>query len=155
MLKRNLRENDIYNIAASFRSAIIVAKQNREFSGRDRISNFPSGCCDDSCDLLAYYLYDRYKIYTVQGNGVYRDNNPYNTTNHAWLVMNGDTIIDITGNQFEFCSRFVEEVYVGKENSFYEMLEEKRFYKNCDIAQNERLWNDYQIIISYMQEELL
>lgn len=155
MLKRKLSENDIYNIAASFRSAIIVAKQNREFSGRNRMSNFPDGCCDDSCDLLAYYLYDRYKIYTEQGNGVYRDNNPYNTTNHAWLVMNGDTIIDITGDQFKFCAGFAEEVYVGKENSFYEKLEEKRIYKNCDISQNEQLWIFYQIIMSYMPNELL
>lgn len=155
MLKKNLSENDIYNIAASFRSAIIISKQNGEFSGRDRMSKFPNGCCDDSCDLLGYYLYDRYKIYTEQGNGVYRDNNHYNTTNHAWLVMNGDTIIDITGNQFKYYAGFDEEVYVGKENSFYEKLEEKWIYKNHDITQNERLWNDYLIIMSNMPNELL
>lgn len=40
--------------------------------------------------------------------------------------MNGDTIIDITGIQFEFSVGFAEEVYVGKENSFYQRLEEKQ-----------------------------
>lgn len=152
MLKKKLSESDIYSIVASFCSAILVAKQNREFSSRDRLSNFPNGCCDDACDLLAYYLYDSYKIYTEQGNGVYRDNDHYNTTNHAWLVMNGDTIIDITGNQFKFCAGFVEKVYVGKENLFYKGLEDKRIDKNYDITQSERLWNDYQIIMSYMPE---
>jgi len=153
MLEKKIFENDIYIIAESFRSAIIVTKQNGEFSGRDRISNFPNGCCDDVCDLLAHFLYDRFKIYTMQRNGVYRDGNPNNTTNHAWLVMN-DTIIDITGDQFMFCSKVVEEVYVGKENSFYEMLEDKYVHENYDITDDKRLLNDYQIIISNMLEDI-
>lgn len=155
MSKSNLSENDVYHIAASFRSAIIAAKRNREFKVKDRMSCFPFGCCDDSCDLLAYYLYDRYKIYTIQGNGVYRDNNPYNTTNHAWLVMDGDTIIDITIDQFGLRSIFDEDVYVGKEISFYKMLENRERYENSDITQIDRLRNDYKIIISYMSEEIL
>lgn len=155
MINRYFSETDIYNIVTSFRSAIIAARQNREFSSRDRMSNFPRGCCDDACDLLSYYLYDKYKIYTDQGNGVYRDNDPCNTTNHAWLVMNRDTIIDITGNQFEFCAGFAEEVYVGKENSFYAKLEDKQIRKNYDIARDERLWKDYQVIVSYISDELL
>lgn len=154
MVKAKLSENDIYNIAESFRKAIIEAKYNREFSSRDRMSNFPGGCCDDSCDLLAYYLHERYNIHTEQVNGVYRDNNLYNTTNHAWLLMNGNLIIDITGDQFKYCAGFSEEVYVGKEIQFYNRLEEKKIYKNHDIEQNERLWNDYQIILSYITERI-
>lgn len=68
--------------------------------------------------------------------------------------MNGDTIIDITGIQFEFSVGFAEEVYVGKENSFYQRLEEKQIYKNYDITLNDQLWNDYLIIMSYMPKEL-
>ena len=154
MVNAKLSGNDIYNIAESFRKAIIEAKYNREFSSRDRMSNFPGGCCDDSYDLLAYYLHERYNIHTEQVNGVYRDNNPYNTTNHAWLLMNGNLIIDITGDQFKYCAGFSEEVYVGKEIQFYNRLEEKKIYKNHDIEQNERLWNDYQIILSYITERI-
>lgn len=150
-----MRNKDIYNIATTFRSEILEAKYNREFNSRDRMSNFPSGCCDDSCDLLAYYLYITYNIRTKQGNGEYCNNNFYNITNHAWLVMDDDTIIDITGDQFRFCAGYTKEVYVGKENSFYKRLEEKRIYENYDITQSARLWNDYQIIMRYMPERLI
>ena len=150
-----MRNEDIYSIASNFRSAILEAKYNREFNSRDRMSNFPSGCCDDSCDLLAYYLDTTYNIHTRQRNGRYCDNDFYNTTNHVWLVMDEDTIIDITGDQFRFCTEYAKEVYVGKENSFYKKLEDKRIDENCDITQNIRLWNDYQIIMSYMPDNLL
>ena len=52
-----MKIQDIYSVAVSFHAAILEAKYNREFDRRDRMSNFPYGCCDDSCDLLAYYLY--------------------------------------------------------------------------------------------------
>ncbi len=48
------------------------------------MSNFPVACCDDSCDLLVYYLYTVYKICTKQKVGKYQDNDPNNATNHAW-----------------------------------------------------------------------
>lgn len=143
-----MRNQDVYNIALTFREAILEAKYNREFDGRDRMSNFPGGCCDDSCDLLAYYLYTTYALHTKQGVGTYRDNNPNNTTGHAWLVMDDGTIIDITADQFEFFSSYTKGIYVGKENSFYKHLERKQIIENCDIAQNVRLWKDYQIIMS-------
>ena len=149
-----MKIQDIYNIAASFRSAIIEAKYNQKFSHKDRMSNFPGGCCDDSCDLLAYYLYTVYKIRTKQCVGKYYDDNPYNTTGHAWLIMDDDTIIDITGDQFKYFAGYAEEVYVGKENLFYKRLEDIRSYDNYDITQDNRLWDDYQIILDYMKKQL-
>lgn len=65
-----MKNQDIYNFAVSFRAAILEAKYNREFDRSDRMSHFPAGCCDDSCDLLAYYLYTEYGINTKQRNGV-------------------------------------------------------------------------------------
>ena len=64
-----MNSKDIYKIAVAFRAAIVSAKYDRRFHYRDRMSNFPGGCCDDSCDLLAYYLYTTYKIRTRQGVG--------------------------------------------------------------------------------------
>lgn len=145
-----MRNQDIYNIAVTFRAAILEAKYSRRFDIRDRMSNFPGGCCDDSSDLLAYYLYTVKNLHTKQGNGLYRDNNPYNTGNHAWLLMDNGTIIDITADQFDFFSKYTEGVYVGRENSFYKNLERKQNYENYDIMQSTRLWNDYQIIMSVM-----
>lgn len=150
-----MRNKDIYNIATAFRAAIMDAKFDGRFHSKDRMSNFPRGCCDDSCDLLAYYLYTEYNIHTRQVIGTYRDKNPYNTTNHAWLVMDNNTIVDITGDQFAVLVGFNEEVYVGKKNSFYKRLERERkqISENYNIVQDARLWNDYKIIMSYVSEK--
>jgi len=151
--KKKINEDEIYNIAEQFRLAILNAKFDRRFHYRDRMSNFPSGCCDDASDLFAYYLMDKYNLYTEQGNGTYRDKNPYNTTNHAWLVLNSKIIIDLTATQFIFCGAFSKDIYVGKSFSFYKNLERVKICENYDITQSERLWNDYQIIMNYMPKE--
>lgn len=70
--------------------------------------------------------------------------------NHAWLITDDNTIIDITGDQFKYCAGYAEKVYVGKGYFLYKRLEDKRSYKNYDMTQSERLWNDYQIILDYM-----
>ena len=145
-----MNSKDIYKIAVAFRAAIVSAKYDRRFHYRDRMSNFPGGCCDDSCDLLAYYLYTTYKIRTRQGIGTYRDNDPNNTTDHAWLIMYDNTIIDITGDQFRYCAGYTDEVYVGVETLFYKKLERKQVRDNYDITKDARLLDDYQIIMSYM-----
>lgn len=150
-----VKNEEIYDIAATFRSAIMKAKNDRRFKAGDRMNGFPGGCCDDACDLLAYYLYDIYGIYTQQGVGTYRDKNPYNTTNHTWLVMENGIIIDITGSQFESCAGFGVLVYVGMENFFYKGLDSKRIYENYDITKSSRLWEDYQIITEYISKEIL
>ncbi len=67
------------------------------------------------------------------------------------LIMDDNTIIDITGDQFKYCAGYTKEVYGGKENSFYKRLADKRSYENYDITQNDRLWNDYKVILSYIQ----
>ena len=150
-----MKNQDIYNIAADFCSAIMEAKCNRQFGWRDRMSNFPNGCCDDTCDLLAYYLFTTYNIHTRQCVGRHCDNNLSDTTGHAWLIMDNNIIIDITGDQFKYYARYSEKVYVGKENSFYKKLEDKQIQENYDITQDDRLWNDYQVILSYMQRNQL
>ena len=129
MINRSLNEDEIYNITEAFRMAILDAKYDRRFQYRDRMSNFPGGCCDDASDLLAYYLLEKYNIHTEQGNGVYRDDNPEHTTNHAWLIVNGESYIDITATQFMFCGAFKKDIYVGKSFYFYEELEDVKIYR--------------------------
>ena len=146
MQKKHLGIQEISSIIVPFRKAIVNALLNREFSRKDRMSNFPYGCCDDSCDLLAYYLYDRFQINTNQINGVYCDSIPEEITNHAWLLLD-DIIIDITADQFSSLIENDNGVYVGVENEFYQQLEDKQTLLNYDISENQRLWNDYQIIL--------
>ncbi len=141
----------IYSIAVSFRQAILEAKNRRKFDSTDRMSRFPSGCCDDVSDLLGYYLMSEYEIFTIQMNGIYRDDNPYNITNHAWLVKNNDDIIiDITVDQFNYYFRNYAGVYVGKSIDFYESLDRIKIYDNFDISKNDRLLSDYKIILEYI-----
>lgn len=123
---KTLTEEEIYELAMKFRLAILKVRNNRGFDMRDRMSNFPGGCCDDASDLFAYYLYENYKI--------------------------EDIIIDITADQFEFGRGLKNGVYVGSKNDFYMNLEDKEIYENYDITQNNRLWNDYNIIVSNIQE---
>ena len=149
MQKKHLGIQEISSIIVPFRKAIVNALLNREFSRKDRMSNFPYGCCDDSCDLLAYYLYDRFQINTNQINVVYRDSIPEGITSHAWLLLD-DIIIDITADQFSSLIENDNGVYVGVENEFYQQLEDKQTLLNYDISENQRLWNDYQIILQYL-----
>lgn len=152
VIKRTLNEDELYDIAEAFRLAILDAKYDGRFHYRDRMSNFPGGCCDDASDLFAYYLLEKYNIHTEQGNGIYSDDDPEHTTNHAWLIVNAESYIDITATQFMFCGAFTKDVYVGKSFYFYEELDDVKICDNYDIAQDERLWNDYKIIISYLTE---
>lgn len=149
MQNKHLEIQELFSIIVPFRKAIVNALLNREFSRKDRMSNFPYGCCDDSCDLLGYYLYDQFQINTKHINGVYRDSIPEEITNHAWLLLD-DIIIDITADQFSSLIENNNGVYVGVENEFYQQLEDKQTLLNYDISENQRLWNDYQIILQYL-----
>lgn len=47
---------DIFQMAVEFRTAILKARANREFSGDGLIERFPGGNCGIACDLLGRYL---------------------------------------------------------------------------------------------------
>lgn len=144
-----MMNEEICNAVLSFYFAIMDAKYNREFKWRDRMSNFPRGCCDDACDLLAYYLYEKYGIRTKQGKGYSKTNDTY----HVWLIMDERVIIDITVKQLKEFYESSREVYLGKENSFYIGLTDKEIYDNYNIKNDERLWNDYKKILKYMRDK--
>ena len=147
---------DLYIIAKKFREAIEEAKCRGEFCKKDkrhnwdRMMNFPNGCCDDTCDLLGYYLKENFEIFTEQVVGRYETGNYEDLTNHVWLVTTDNEIIDITGDQFERNPR----VYVGPENDFYKSLGKKHIQKNYDISKDDRLKNDYDIILKYINGNL-
>lgn len=150
-------EQTIYNYAFRFRNAIEKAIKDNRFNWRDRFSGFPSGCCDDASDLLAYYL-EREGINTIQVNGVYRDENPMNKTNHVWLRIENGLIIDITGDQFRhnpLFSYYNEGVYVGKEDWFHGLFLDRKEQPSFSFELNEtdgekRMWNLYSIIYEYL-----
>ena len=95
-------------------------------------------------------IFKEYGIESVQRNGVYRDDNEYNTTNHVWLLVYDEIIIDLTVGQFPFGLGILNGLYFGKENIHYRNMENTRTQRNYDIINDERLLNDYNIIMEYM-----
>ena len=138
-------ENELYQIAFHFREAIVAAKTNGEFNFRDRMHRFPGGCCDDTCDLIGFYLWGKYRIHTSQRNGYYEAE----MTNHAWLITDARIIIDITGDQFYGAWK---SVYVGQEVGTYKKLSRIITQDNFDIRKQSRLWDDYNIILKYLKK---
>lgn len=138
-------ENELYKIASHFREAIVAVKTNGEFDFRDRMRRFPNGCCDDTCDLLGFYLWKKYRIHTRQRNGYYETE----MTNHAWLITDDQIIIDITGDQFYGAWK---SVYVGQEVGNYKKLSRIITHDNFDIRNQSRLWDDYNIILKYLKK---
>ena len=65
-------ENELYQIAFHFREAIVAAKTNGDFDFRDRMHRFPGGCCDDSCDLLGFYLWENTEFKQAREMGTMR-----------------------------------------------------------------------------------
>ena len=51
-----MKFNELYSIVNKFYNSIIKVKFSGLFEIKDRMSNFPIGCCDDAYDLLWYYL---------------------------------------------------------------------------------------------------
>lgn len=115
-----MNRTQIQNLAEQFYYEIIKARPG--FSKRDRMSNFPGGCCDDASDLFGYYLLQNFSICSMQCNGRYEDENPENTTNHVWLLVDGINV-DLTYGQFHLGST----VHVGNENSFLSKLKRQGF----------------------------
>ena len=108
-------------LATEFRSLIEQARDKRSFPGRDRMSGFPRGCCDDATDLFAHYLWKTYEIQSVRVDGSYYDDNPENNIWHTWLEVEG-VIIDLTADQFpEY-----KNIYIGKQDKFHAMFEVER-----------------------------
>ena len=140
-----VKERELYKVASAFRNAIIEAKKSDEFNFRDRMHRFPVGCCDDSCDLLGFYLWEKYKIHTNERSGYY----DVEMSNHVWLITDDKIIIDITGDQF---GDKWESVYVGLEIGNYEKFTRVVTQKNFDIRELPRLWNDYNIILKYLND---
>lgn len=144
--------DELYSVVSHFRNAIDTAWENGEFVKDIRFCRFPSGCCDDTCDLLGKYLKDK-GYHTQQVMGTYRDGAFEDITGHAWLLYNKSTIIDITGDQFKMdplFHNFDKPVYIGENNAFHRMFDIDRICENCNINGNDRLLELYQIIERYL-----
>ena len=149
--------NNIRLLAQKFRKAMDKANSAGCFSDLIAFRYFPRGACGDTCLLLAEYLLE-HGIYTAYVCGQKYPNGcgEKNPQSHAWLlvvnksdseynenrknaishyhesVLHGETIIDITGDQFSDDADFLnydEPVYVGKEDAFHKLFEIDEVHK--------------------------
>ena len=154
----SISKEEITSIANRFRCAILSAKDNREFDFKDRMQNFPYGCCDDTADLFAHYLYHEFGIPSLRVDGKYYSDNPEDSCGHSWQIVDG-LVIDLTGSQFKHNSVFHnydKDVYVGEEDDFYRMFEIRRCdrFKGIEclgIDSHARMYKLYEIIMKYFK----
>ena len=107
---------DIYQMAAEFRTAMLKAKANREFSGDGLIEFFPRGNCGIVCDLSGRYLIEQAGVRNWYTSG------EVSSESHVWLTLENDDIVDITGDQYKDRSGSLYydlPVYVGKMDAFH------------------------------------
>lgn len=153
-------ERRIKQLATTFRSAIENAKKEGRFTGDQCFRNYPRGCCGIASELLAKFLIEN-GINVTYVRGTYYGETPEETQSHAWLEVVDGIIIDITGDQFKYSEEYLyydEPVYVGPNNSFYELFEVD-FIERCDkyyTLDNTRIHSHlsrselYEIICDYI-----
>lgn len=146
-------EENLEYILEQFRGAIEYAKKEQLFAEDFRFKSFPLGCCDDTCDLLGYYLLHTFNFETLQVQGTFYAHDENENTGHAWLVYDHmKRIIDITGDQFKYNSELLyydQKIYIGEEDDFHKLFDHIRFYPNYDFVANKskRLEHLYNTIL--------
>ncbi|MDO6681781.1 MULTISPECIES: hypothetical protein [unclassified Oceanobacter] len=105
----------LYRLAQQFRRAI-EAVPREEFIGLV-FRDFPAGCCGDTSNVLATYLFEQTGVIAdyCSGRAGGRDHEIYS---HAWLRIN-DLIVDITADQFRDRGYALDPVYVGPPTDWY------------------------------------
>jgi hypothetical protein len=145
-------------LAIEFRKAVECAQNEGAFNGNQILSRFPKGCCGEISSLLAKYLFEN-GINSYEVSGTFRSENPEETQSHAWLMLEGNTIVDITGDQFKnnpLFQYFSKEVYIGPMNDFYELFEDIAKFPYEDFTEGTSKINiqrkkNYEIILGYIQ----
>ena len=155
----NMHKKNITQLVTEFRRAIDAAKVNGEFDGDFSFSHFPRGCCGDVCDLLGQYLLvNGINSWYVCGN-YYGKNDFFQS--HAWLLIDDNLIVDITGDQFSDNAIFLQysvPVYIGQTDPFHALfqVEERNIRKTVPLnslgcLDSYRLPNLYQRICKYIE----
>lgn len=150
----------LFDIAVSFRRAIVDARDERAFSFRDRMSRFPNGCCDDTADLFAHFLYHKYGIVSTRIDGTHYDDNPDNNCSHSWQEIDG-LIIDLTGSQFRYDTVYInydKDVYIGPMDAFHKLFEKTNIkqYKGIEDLNSDcwdRMFKLYDTIICFLEKQ--
>lgn len=148
--------------ARRFRKAIEIARDVGEFNSstyrKERMSEFPDDCCDDTADLFTHYLFSKFGVSSIRVDGQYYDSRWKCLCGHSWQETEG-FIVDLTGDQFSndpaICIKG-KSVYVGKMDAFHKQFEICAKWHSCGIQSLsstswERMNGLYDRIVKYMK----
>ena len=114
-----MTDQNIYDLACTFKSAMLAARDDGLFNVDNSFRHFPRGCCGDTCYLLASFLKD----YGVETLYVWGD---HGFQSHAWLVVNDDRVkkpspryIEIENEYANLLNRYGEEIDGPIEDASY------------------------------------
>ena len=114
-----MTDNEIFQLAEKFRSAILRANANGEFFRDGFIELFPRGNCGIVCDLLGRYFWEYANIRSWYTSGETK------SVLHVWLSLEKRCIVDFTGDQYRNRTGMLLydlPVYVGKIDAFHKQF---------------------------------
>lgn len=139
-----MEKYELFSICSEFRNALIAVKNSTGFDNKDIFNEFPEVCCGDTCDLLRFYLYNKYGIMTDELRYdlyMYDDPEPYS---HV-VLMYQNFIVDITGDQFYEWKEY--SVYVDYPDNFYKNMAFRESQPFYNILNNNRLNKIYNLLM--------
>lgn len=135
-------------LANKFRDAIDAAKDDGRFYRDQNFREFPKRCCGVASELLGRYL-SSYGYNVRHIGGTYRKD----MQTHAWLEIDEQIIIDITGDQFKNHPKPIKNrvpVYVGQYNDYYDLFE----IEHNDVCSDQYPLSDIHIHNHMTEKEL-
>ena len=112
----------ITQLAKKFREAILAFPRSAfPWNSSMGISKFPSGCCGDTSQTLATYIFAETGLICSYVHGQYGGIEG-ELGSHAWLEIDG-LVIDITADQFNKRGYDLAEIYVGPRTEWYNSYE--------------------------------
>ncbi|WP_272537768.1 hypothetical protein [Providencia sp. PROV193] len=119
-------KNALFKFCSCVRGALEdIPKTDHSHRSSFGCSKFPNGCCGDTSILLAYLLYQQFKVVpkVVQVNG---NHNHVGGSSHSWILVD-DTIIDLTADQFNEEYGFNNPaVMITSDTTFHDLFTEHK-----------------------------
>ncbi|HBQ2311561.1 hypothetical protein [Klebsiella quasipneumoniae] len=121
-------------------------------------SDFPSGCCGDTTDLLAFLIYEKFGVMPLHRSGTYwehikPDSRLRDGNNHAWLELSG-MIIDLTADQFNDRGFDNPAVMITKCHKFHDLFSDRDIRYNSDTPRTPKFDTRLTKSLWFIQEKL-
>ena len=147
--------------AKRFRAAIEKARDAGAFEpkdfNRERMSEFPYECCDDTADLFTHYLFHEFGTDSIRIDGHFYSSRLECRRGHSWQITDG-WLVDLTGDQFEDDPDVPikgTDVYIGRMGKFHQQFKIDRCERSCGIEYLgnscwDRMYGLYHTILKYI-----